>query len=117
MIRRKVPLRQVGIFLGAILLSCSFGAAGETPATMPAAVPAAVPQMTAPTTAPAQQTYDLRLRPAVGLRWAYQCLADSEMNLRGTAAVAGSDAMLEKQIRNRVNVVVDSEEITEMRNG
>jgi hypothetical protein len=97
-----------------VLLICTLalGDQAATPTTAPAPAPT-----TAPIAPSAAQTYDLRFRPAVGMRWAYQCLVDSEMNLRGMTKVADSDTMAESQMRNRANIVVDREEITEMRNG
>ena len=73
----------------------------------------------APTTAPTSptidpsKTYDLRFRPTVGLRWTYQIIADTDARNLGTPDSDATDA----PGRTRVSMVVNSEEVTEVRNG
>ena len=84
-----------------------------------ASAPTTAPTSTGPATSAAidpSKTYDLRFRPTVGLRWTYQVIADTDARNLGTPdsdAPAG-DA---PPGRTRVSLVVNSEEMTEVRNG
>jgi hypothetical protein len=81
-------------------------------ASAPAAAPP--PPTTAPIAEPGQ-TYDLRFRPSVGLKWTYQIIADSD--LRGVGTPDADNEHESAPGRIRVSLAVASEEVTEVRNG
>jgi hypothetical protein len=95
----------------AVCVCVGFGAARTARADnslMSAVSPAAPP----PTTAPVQK-YDLRFHPSVGMKWAYQAVIDSDVR----AVEADADEEHEGTGRYRMYLVVNSEEVTEMRKG
>jgi hypothetical protein len=96
------------------LLACgvlSVVALGAAPTSAPTG-PTAPTAPTAPASDPSK-TYDLRFRPTVGLRWTYQIIADTDARNLGTPDSDATDT----PGRTRVSMVVNSEEVTEVRNG
>jgi hypothetical protein len=96
-------LRQLLYFLGAVLL-CWTVAAGADKSASPAAKGKA-----------SRQTYDLQYRPAVGMRWAYESSSDMELHFRAAATYGNRSAQTTS--KSHTQVVVQSEEITEMTDG
>jgi hypothetical protein len=78
------------------------------------AAPTTAPTVPAPSAIDPTKTYDLRFRPTVGLRWTYQVIADTDAR---NLATPDSDAAPDAPGRTRVSMVVNSEEVTEVRNG
>ena len=65
--------------------------------------------------APAKPQYDLRFRPQVGLRFAYEQTLHSEVQAH--AAANGANRSADQAFKSHRQMVVQSEEITELRDG
>ena len=93
-------MRQVLYFLGAVLMCWATAVGADKSATAPPAAKGPRP------------LYDLQFRPAVGLRVSYESSTDSEIHFR--AAANGANRSAESGGKSHTQVVVTSEEITEL---
>jgi hypothetical protein len=111
------PVRRLRLLLACIICSGGIGSVGTVPVAAADNIAATQPAATVSNPA---KTYDLRFRPTVGLRWAHQALVDSDIHVRGTAtatAPADSDEGSESAQRARFSIVVNNNEVTEVRDG